>query len=56
MDIWSLFLIAELAAHLDKLYGCFLEGLTEYTMDSRGDIGAWVREAAMTGLQVYEDD
>lgn len=26
-------------------------GLTEYTQDNRGDIGAWVREASMTGLQ-----
>lgn len=23
----------------------------EYTQDNRGDIGAWVREASMTGLQ-----
>lgn len=23
----------------------------EYTQDNRGDIGAWVREAAMTGIQ-----
>jgi len=26
--------------------------LKEYTIDSRGDIGAWVREAAMIGLHV----
>lgn len=26
--------------------------MKEYTIDSRGDIGAWVREAAMTGLHV----
>ncbi|PSN56928.1 Tubulin-specific chaperone D [Blattella germanica] len=43
---------SELASHVEKIYNCFLEGLAEYTMDSRGDIGAWVREAAMTGLQV----
>ncbi|XP_021918529.1 tubulin-specific chaperone D [Zootermopsis nevadensis] len=41
-----------LTSHLDHLYDCFLDGLTEYTMDSRGDIGAWVREASVTGLQV----
>ncbi|KAF4517236.1 hypothetical protein B566_EDAN005290 [Ephemera danica] len=29
----------------------FLEGLLDYTRDSRGDVGAWVREAAMAGLQ-----
>ncbi|XP_069674548.1 tubulin-specific chaperone D [Periplaneta americana] len=42
----------ELRTHIEQIYCCFLEGLTEYTMDSRGDIGAWVREASMTGLQV----
>lgn len=26
-----------------------LECLSEYTVDMRGDIGAWVREASMTG-------
>lgn len=34
------------------LYGCYLLALKEYTIDSRGDIGAWVREAAMIGLHV----
>jgi hypothetical protein len=24
--------------------------LDDYTLDRRGDVGAWVREAAMTGL------
>ncbi|RZF49027.1 hypothetical protein LSTR_LSTR011389 [Laodelphax striatellus] len=32
------------------LMECFLEGLDEYTLDSRGDVGSWVREASMTGL------
>jgi hypothetical protein len=52
---WKMYLLVftELTSHLDHIYGCFLEGLTEYTMDTRGDIGAWVREAAMTGLQVW---
>lgn len=31
---------------------CYLLALQEYTTDSRGDIGAWVREAAMSGLHV----
>lgn len=34
-----------------QIYHCFLIGLTEYTQDNRGDIGAWVREASMLGLQ-----
>ena len=29
----------------------FLGGLKDYTQDKRGDVGAWVREAAMIGLQ-----
>ncbi|CAD6212668.1 GSCOCG00011035001-RA-CDS [Cotesia congregata] len=33
-----------------KLYECYLFAMKEYTVDSRGDIGAWVREAAMVGL------
>lgn len=34
-----------------QIYHCLLIGLTEYTQDNRGDIGAWVREASMIGLQ-----
>lgn len=37
---------------MPDLYDCYLLALKEYTIDSRGDIGAWVREAAMTGLHV----
>ncbi|KAK9767248.1 hypothetical protein K7432_003080 [Basidiobolus ranarum] len=29
----------------------FLNGLEDYSVDSRGDIGSWVREASMTGLR-----
>lgn len=35
---------------IDKIFACFLNGLIEYTLDNRGDIGAWVREASMRGL------
>lgn len=35
---------------LDKIFGCLLMALNEYTIDNRGDIGAWVREAAMNAL------
>lgn len=37
---------------MPDLYNCYLLALKEYTIDSRGDIGAWVREAAMIGLHV----
>ncbi|XP_008554133.1 tubulin-specific chaperone D [Microplitis demolitor] len=40
----------EFRALIPKLYDCYLLALKEYTIDSRGDIGAWVREAAMSGL------
>ncbi|KAM9745954.1 tubulin-specific chaperone D isoform 2-T2 [Menidia menidia] len=33
-----------------EVYGVLLNGLNDYTTDSRGDVGAWVREAAMTSL------
>lgn len=32
---------------LVKIFNCLLNSLEEYTTDNRGDIGAWVREAAM---------
>lgn len=34
-----------------KIYHTFLDGLRDYTQDKRGDIGAWMREASMIGLQ-----
>lgn len=37
-------------ATLDKVFKCLLLALQEYTIDNRGDIGAWVREAAMNAL------
>lgn len=44
-------LLAVLASQAPKIFSCFFIGLTEYTQDNRGDIGAWVREAALLGLQ-----
>lgn len=35
--------------YVSKILNCLLEALNEYTLDNRGDIGAWVREAAMNG-------
>lgn len=32
------------------LFQCLFNGLSEYTNDSRGDIGSWVREAAISGI------
>lgn len=31
---------------------CLLDCALEYTMDHRGDVGVWVREAAITSLEV----
>ncbi|NXW49633.1 TBCD protein, partial [Nyctiprogne leucopyga] len=33
-----------------QIYATLLNGVTDYTTDSRGDVGGWVREAAMTSL------
>ena len=38
-------------ANIVPLYECYLRCLDDYTVDRRGDVGAWVREAAMTGLE-----
>ena len=36
--------------YLTKVIDCYLKAMDEYTLDNRGDIGAWVREAAMNGI------
>nr|XP_020641570.1 tubulin-specific chaperone D [Pogona vitticeps]XP_020641571.1 tubulin-specific chaperone D [Pogona vitticeps]XP_020641572.1 tubulin-specific chaperone D [Pogona vitticeps] len=36
--------------NIGQIYSILLDGLNDYTTDSRGDVGAWVREAAMTSL------
>jgi len=36
---------------LRALYDAFIAAMSDYTIDSRGDVGAWVREASMTGLE-----
>ena len=41
-------LSAELIHHI---YDCFMISLEDYTLDRRGDVGAWVREAALTGIE-----
>ncbi|XP_064126499.1 tubulin-specific chaperone D isoform X1 [Loxodonta africana] len=37
-------------ANVPQIYSTLLDCMNDYTMDSRGDVGAWVREAAMTSL------
>uniref|UniRef100_A0A8C5YCS2 Tubulin-specific chaperone D n=1 Tax=Microcebus murinus TaxID=30608 RepID=A0A8C5YCS2_MICMU len=37
--------------NVSQVYGALLGCMSDYTTDSRGDVGAWVREAAMTGLR-----
>ncbi|NXF81871.1 TBCD protein, partial [Sclerurus mexicanus] len=36
--------------NVDWIYSMLLNGVTDYTTDSRGDVGGWVREAAMSSL------
>lgn len=36
--------------NLSEVYEVLLNTMNDYTTDSRGDVGAWVREAAMTSL------
>ncbi|KAL9833742.1 tubulin-specific chaperone D [Geothlypis trichas] len=36
--------------NVEQIYATLLCGVTDYTTDSRGDVGGWVREAAMTSL------
>ncbi|KAB5530646.1 hypothetical protein PHYPO_G00131760 [Pangasianodon hypophthalmus] len=37
--------------NVSGVYEALLECMNNYTTDSRGDVGSWVRAAAMTGLQ-----
>ncbi|KAI5607304.1 tubulin-specific chaperone D [Silurus asotus] len=37
--------------NVNGVYEALLECMNDYTTDSRGDVGSWVRAAAMTGLQ-----
>ncbi|XP_061386956.1 tubulin-specific chaperone D [Musca vetustissima] len=36
--------------YLTRVIDCYLKAMDEYTLDNRGDIGAWVREAAMSAI------
>ena len=37
---------------LNQIFQTLMKGIDDYTVDSRGDIGAIVRESAMSSLQV----
>ncbi|KAL0271366.1 UNVERIFIED_CONTAM: hypothetical protein PYX00_008475 [Menopon gallinae] len=37
--------------HIQDIFQGLLMGLDDYANDSRGDVGAWVREASMSGLE-----
>ncbi|XP_072167628.1 tubulin-specific chaperone D-like [Diadema setosum] len=37
-------------SNLPAIYNCMLQSLKDYTTDSRGDVGAWVREGGMKSL------
>lgn len=36
----------------NQILSCLIDCALEYTMDHRGDVGVWVREAAINGLEV----
>lgn len=36
--------------NVSQIYSTLLGCMNDYTTDSRGDVGGWVRKAAMTGL------
>ncbi|KAF2356648.1 Tubulin-specific chaperone D C-terminal [Trinorchestia longiramus] len=38
-------------SELDRVLRCLLDATDDYTTDRRGDVGAWVREAAVTATQ-----
>ncbi|XP_071813950.1 tubulin-specific chaperone D-like [Apostichopus japonicus] len=37
-------------SQLKEIFTALFEGMKDYTMDSRGDVGAWVREACMVSF------
>ncbi|PRQ56920.1 putative tubulin-specific chaperone D, tubulin-folding cofactor D [Rosa chinensis] len=45
-DDMSLFLLIK-----DRIMTALLKALDDYSVDNRGDVGSWVREAAMNGLE-----
>ena len=36
-----------------KCLDAFLEGLTDYTTDERGDVGSWIRMSCVLGLSTF---
>jgi hypothetical protein len=46
-------LLAAPISAVDAVLGTLLAAFEDYTLDNRGDVGSWVRIAAMKALQVY---
>lgn len=44
--------MAKCVEHSNLILYCLIDCALEYTMDHRGDVGVWVREAAINGLEV----
>lgn len=38
-----------------KLFDALLNGLEDYTLDQRGDVGSWVRMACIKGLTAFSE-
>ena len=36
-----------------RCFDAFLEGLTDYTTDARGDVGSWIRLSCVLGLSTF---
>ncbi|CAB3237106.1 unnamed protein product [Arctia plantaginis] len=43
-------IVGSIDKYIGEIVSALLDCLLEYTIDMRGDVGAWVREASMTGL------
>jgi len=50
--IYTLGYVDNCIQHSNTVLHCLLNCALEYTMDHRGDIGVWVREAAINSLEV----
>ena len=38
---------------MTRCLDAFLEGLTDYTTDARGDVGSWIRVSCILGLSTF---
>lgn len=42
-------ILGSIDKYIGDIVSALLDCLSEYTIDMRGDVGAWVREASMSG-------